>query len=55
MTLSREQAAAVLKAGTGVFGEYIYAGAYLCRKIIRLDMRRTDLVRVRRVQEGETK
>ena len=55
MTLSRDQARAVIKAGTGVGGDYIYAGGYLCRKIHRLDVRRTDLVRVRRVQEGETK
>ena len=53
MTLSRDQARAVLKAGTGVEGDLIYAGGYLCRKIHRQDVRRTDLVRVRKVQEGE--
>jgi hypothetical protein len=55
MTLSRDQAKSVLKAGTGVEGDLIYAGGYLCRKIIRQDVKRTDLVRVRRVQEGDTK
>jgi hypothetical protein len=55
MTLSRDQARAVIKAGTGVEGDMIYAGGYLCRKIHRLDVKRTDLVRVRKVQEGEMK